>query len=308
MIIRKTRVINLIPYIDFIAAATSVIFGCRIRHISDNLLYSIGFSQNPSIGQSILPAAVFGPVSHYNSEGKYLVHRDKPKETAYRQVEWHWREWRGRYDSEDQSKIVDVPYRRYPRTFIPPPSIEFVVVKLADGENALAAHPIKLEQANMKLALHIVNLFLEITKECEIFSENLEGIFKIPLIRLNWEILPPGRYPWSQLKPKVDELIRLAPEGNHSVIAHRFEEINRYNPEFHAIGRAGFRGYIIFGFSNKNLYILESIYFGNATYVFDKDWEELSQKTKAEILDSSLQKDRIIHRQGWEQRLNNSLK
>jgi len=308
MIIKKTRVINLIPYINFIADSTNVVFGCRISHISDTLLNKIGFSKNPSIGQSVLPASVFGTVSYYNSEGKYIVHKDKPKETAYRQVEWHWTEWRGRYDSEDQSKIVDVPYERYPRTFMPPPSVEFVVVKLADGENALVANAIKLEKTNMRSALHIVNLFLEITKEGEIFSVYLEGIFKTPIIRLNWEILPPGQYPWKQLKPKVDELIRLAPKGNQNVIAHRFEEINEYHPDFHAIGRAGFRGYIVFGFPNRNLYMLESIYFGNATYVFDKKWEELSQKSKAEILDAHLLKDRIIHHLGWEQKIHNLLK
>ena len=66
-------------------------------------------------------------------------------------------------------------------------------------------------------------------------------------------------------------------------------------------------GQVIFGFPHKNLHILESMYFGNATYVFDERWEELSKMTKAEILDQRLQTDRVIHEEGWENRVRNLL-
>ena len=39
---------------------------------------------------------------------------------------------------------------------------------------------------------------------------------------------------------------------------------------------------------------------GNATYVFEENWEELSKLTKAEIIRGKLQKDRIIHRENWD--------
>lgn len=308
MIIKKTRVMNLDRYTGFLSKGNTVVFGCRISHLPESVLQHIGFSQNPSVGERVLPAPLFGPVSKYNAEGRYKIHKDQPMETAYRQQEWHWQEWRGRYDHEDQYRIVDVPYKRYPRTFIPPPSIEFTIGQVADGGIALVAPPIDLTSANKELAVHSVNLFLEIARECEVFSENLESIFKASIRRLNWEILPPGLHPWAQLRSKVNELLESAPKGSQNIIAHRFEEVNKYEPKFHAIGRAGFRGYIVFGFPDKNLYVLESIYFGNATYVFAEDWEELSKKTKAEILDASLQEARIIHREGWEYRVNTLLK
>jgi hypothetical protein len=308
MIIKKARIRSLSQHAGFIQEGRTVVFGCRVSHISDSIVRRIGFPQTLSIGQKVLPAPVFGPISRYNAEGKYKIHKDRPMETAYRQVEWHWQEWRGRYDREDQYKIVDVPYKRYPRTFIPPPSIELTMGQVADGESALVSPAIKLIPQNEELALHTINLFLEITGECEVFSENLEGIFKAPVQRLNWEILPPGRHPWAQLKPKVDELLHGVPKGNQTVIQYRLEKINNYDPEFLAIGRAGFRGYVIFGFPAKNLYILESIYFGNATYVFAEEWEELSKKTKAEILEASLQEDRIIHREGWDNKVHMLLK
>ena len=51
------------------------------------------------------------------------------------------------------------------------------------------------------------------------------------------------------------------------------------------------------------MYILECVHFGNATYVFGDDWEILSQMTKAEILNSDLQQDRLIHRENWDRSL-----
>ncbi len=65
------------------------------------------------------------------------------------------------------------------------------------------------------------------------------------------------------------------------------------------MGRAGFDGYVIFGFPQKNLFVLENVHSDNATYVFEEDWAELSQMTKAQILSHDLHKDRLIHRRGW---------
>ena len=47
---------------------------------------------------------------------------------------------------------------------------------------------------------------------------------------------------------------------------------------------------------------MESIFYGNAIYVFDENWKKLSQKTKAEILKNNLQVERITHngqRKNW---------
>ena len=96
-------------------------------------------------------------------------------------------------------------------------------------------------------------------------------------------------------------------EQNQVVITYRLTTITDFEPEFVAIGRAGFSGYLIFGFPKKNLFVLESLYSGNATYVFAEKWEGLSKLTKAEILQGKLQKDRIIHRENWESQINNIL-
>ena len=78
------------------------------------------------------------------------------------------------------------------------------------------------------------------------------------------------------------------------------ESIYARNPDFVAYGRSGFRGYAVFGFTSRNLYILESAVPNNATYVLQNDWESISQLSKAEILSQELHRARIIHSTNWQ--------
>ena len=66
-----------------------------------------------------------------------------------------------------------------------------------------------------------------------------------------------------------------------------------------AYGRAGFRGYAVFGFTSKNLYVLESAFPNNATYVLQNDWETISQMSKLKFF-QNLHKARIVHSENWQ--------
>jgi len=299
MIIKQRRIKSIGRHFKYLDKAQNLVIGLRDLDRFETEIEQLGFARPFTPGELLLPPRIFGPISNFNSEGKYHVHRDRPMETAYRMIEWHWTEFRGRYDTEEMSDYVDVPYKRYPRTFIEPPSVEFSLANDAAGSLILIAEEIAFTQENYDRIIHTVNLFLEIFGECEVLTQDLEG-FVIPEIRrLHWEILPPGRYPWERLQRLVNEIVREAREGNWALIENRFETINSFSPEFHAIGRLGFRGYVVFGFPEKGLYVFESTITGNATYVFDDNWENLSKLTKSEILDEHLQQHRIIHRKGW---------
>jgi len=308
MILKQKRIRNINVLKSLIKRDSEFFIGIKIQPKFKDFLLKVGFPQNLKQGQSILPSANFGPVSLFNAEGKYKIHKDRPMETAYRTVEWHWKEWRGRYDKVDQSKFVDVPYKRYPRTFIKPPSVEFMVYLANSGEQLIISPIIKFDENNKEKIIHTINLFLEIFGECQFFTRNLDVIIKLPLKRLNWRILPPGEMPWPKLKEEIKPLVNNAPKGNQAVIKHRLEKITKYNPDFAAIGEGGFKGYIVLGFEQKNIYTLESLYYGNATYIFGEKWEDLSKKTKAEILSQNLQINRIIHREGWDNKIDNLLK
>lgn len=306
MIITKRRIRTLSSYAKGLTEGQLVVVSVRAADISINKAVEIGFSPDLSPGESVLPKAI-GGVSTFNAEGKEIPLKDEPKETHYRQQEWTWKEFRGRYDFEEKSKIVDIPYERYPRKCIEPPAIELNIATDAEGEKFIVSDPEEFVPGNHELIIHVINLFLEIFGHCEIRSENLDSIIRAPLRKLNWDVLPPGKKPWGELKPLVKAATERLSEGNKVVIDKRLESINVHEPEFVAVGRAGFTGYLIFGFPEKNLYILESTQTNNATYVIENNWEVLAGLTKAEILENGLHKERIIHRESWFSEINRVL-
>jgi hypothetical protein len=301
MLIKQKRIRNLSRHLGFITPGTMVRAGVPIISEREPLLRRTGFSDNLAQDECVLPAGDFGTVSRFNASGKEIVHRDQEMETAYRMVEWHWTEWHGP-DEVERSDFVDVPYKRYPRTFVPPPSVELMIAT-AHCNRLVCTSPIEHREDDQTALLHAVNLLLEIFGECEIFTQDLLSLFKRPLHRLNWEVLPPGEWPWEKLQRELKPLVKRAPEGKQPVIKARLKAISKYGPSFVAVGRAGFRGYVVFAFPEHDTFVLESIHHGNATYVFGHKWDKLSQLTKAEVLSEHLQKDRIIHRKTWHQRI-----
>ena len=298
MIIRKTRIRTLGSNLRGIREGQEIYVGLQDLGAQKQNLNRAGFSADLEPGESVLPAIV-GSTSHFNSEGKYEIHRDQPKEIAYRQIEWTWIEYHGRDNPVEQSDIREVPYERYPRTFIEPPSVELSVAMSADGEKLIVSRPYGYIDANHDAIRHTINLFLELFGECAILDSDLNTPIRAPIKRLNWDVLPPGRLPWERLKRRLDEIVHEEPGGNQPVIERRFEAINAHAPEFVAVGRAGFRGYVIFGFPEQHRYVLESTQTNNATYVFRHDWEHLSTLTKAELLRDQLHEHRVIHRRNW---------
>ena len=303
MVITGRRIRNLESRMGPIAAGQVVVIGLTDLDRFEPRMRQIGLPLDAPDGTTVLPAAVTGPISRYNAEGKWWIRRDQPMETAYRQVEWTWYEFRGRDNRVEMTGIKDVPYRRYPRTLLPPPSIEFTLTTNAAGERLLITQGVAYTSENRDRILHTVNLFLEIFRECNVMDVSLTPVTFPEIRRVNWRILPPGRRPWDQLQSELEPVVRQQRPGNQRVVWYRLRFINGRQPDFVAVGEAGFNGYLVFGFQDQNLYILESIFTGNATYVFEDDWQVLSRRTKAEILEAGLQKDRIIHVDGWEQRV-----
>lgn len=293
MYIKKRRIRNPERYLSLFKAKEEIFISIPLKSVDPDRLTEIGFDQKPKLGDQILPAGI-GSISNFNADGKYKKLTHLPMETAYRQGVWRWKDWGG----NEHSKIVDIPYKRYQREFIEPPSEELSVTKNTEGK-IIISRKFKNTKTAYGEILHCINLFLEIFGECEILSKNLKAPQKIKPIRLNWEILPPGKYPWKIVKSSVGDSLDRQPNGNKPIIKNRIETISNYNPDFCATGKGGFNGYMVFGFKSKNLYILESVYNNNATYVFKDNWETFSKMTKKEVINGGHQLKRIIHREGW---------
>ena len=279
--------IGLNPNDDFFIALTDL--------SNLNRIGSAGFATPPNVGSQILPA-VIGRVSRFNANGGFTIHRDQPKETAYRQADI--KDWHGRYHT------IDIPYLRYPRTSMPAPNIELVVVTDANNQPIIRSPQLTKGVTSDLEIVHIINLFLELFGECDTIRTNLVPVFNVPITRLNWNILPNGNYPWAILRNNVQQVIGNIGANRRHMIERRLETISNHNPNFVAVGNAGFRGYIVFGFPNQDFYILESIHTGNATYVFNDNWPQLSQLTKEQIISQNLQQNRFVHNEDWDNQIN----
>lgn len=303
MIIRKRRIMNLKSNLGFIDSGTKIIIGLDNIDRFKPKLENMGFTETMEVGESVLPLSK-GPVSRFNALGGYIKHTNRPKETVTYQREHEWTEWHGRQRVR-RTGYVDFSVERYPRTFIEPPSIELTISAASDGTKLIISPTIEFNESNEEIIKHTINLFLENFNECTIYTEDLDNIIQAPIKRLNWKVLPTGSMPWPTLYNEIHPMLRNIKKLIKPVIEWRISTLHSYNPDFVAIGQAGFRGYIGFGFESKDICIFESIYHGNATYVFDKDWKELSKKTKSEILSHNLQKYRIIHNKEWRRKIHN---
>lgn len=304
MILKQKRIRNL-SKLSGIKEGSKIFVAKVLLENTEKLAQKIGFSKKLEIGEIVLPK-VIGPVTRRNAEGVYIIHKDKEKETCVRMVMWTRKQWAGRGRTEEVTDLVDVPYKRYPRTFVPPNSIELKIVE-KNGSKFIVSPEIEFSIDNKNLIIHVVNLFLEIFGECEILDSNTEPIQFNKVIRLNWEVLPKGKYPWEIQKKRIEPFLKKSKGKNREVIEKRIEKINEYSPDFTALGRAGFNGYIVFGFERKNIYILESTKINNATYVLENNWKTLSQLSKAELLQNNLHKYRIIHNKRWFEDIENIL-
>lgn len=299
MLIRKSRIRSIDPHLKALEVGAEFILGVRLPdgYVGAELS-RFGFSEEWAEGETVLPPAHLGPTCLKNAEGWEIVHKDQEMETAYREFDWTWTEWHGRYNQVENSKTVYQPYERYPRTFVPPPSIELSTVTTPQGPMVVVAQAFSLPK-DSEPATFAANVLLELFGEVEVLGADLKAVLGGELKRVNWEVLPMGEHPWKTLAPKIEPILRNKGERKRPVFERRWQKIAEFGPEFVAVGRAGFSGYLIFAFPERNLYVLESANYGNATYVLDENWQKLSRRSKGELLNEGLHRDRLIHYQDW---------
>ncbi|MDR6966122.1 hypothetical protein J2X31_000115 [Flavobacterium arsenatis] len=305
MIITKKRIRNVELYWHLIEDETEFYIGVSEINRFAKTLTRIGFSQNLELGETILPR-VIGPVSRFNAEGRNDKQKHLEKETAYRQVMWKWKQFIGGGQFEEIEEVRDVPYQRYQVEFIAPPSEELSIVEVDGQKMILSSRILKTEENSIK-AKHLFNLFFELFGECMMLTEDLDAIQLPEVIRKNWSVLPPGEYPFEEIEEHINQSLSVVRNRNSRVIKYRIQEVNNFTPNFIAVGTSGFTGYWIFGFPNKNIFILESVYPNNATYILGNNWELVSQLSKAEILRQDMQIARIVHRNTWLAEITNLL-
>ncbi len=256
----------------------------------------IGFSDTPKAGDQLSPKPV-GSATRFNAHGKEDILRDQEKKKHYRTQEWTRNEWAGRGETRTVTSLVDIPYYKYPRKHIPGFNIE-VAIKMYNGKlHVVLADSIKWDAGSNDKLISAMNIFLEVFGYVEVLDESMKEIpSPAELRRLNWIILPKGeKLTEKTLAEVLSKSKRIKP-----VQMLRQERIGSFNPDIRAIGMGGFTGYIVYVFKSKGIAVMESVKYGNASYIIaDDDWKKLSKMTKKQLLSKSLVRSREIHTKKW---------
>ncbi|EJG1834105.1 hypothetical protein ACTE7B_004659 [Vibrio parahaemolyticus] len=261
----------------------------------------LGFRSALVVGHYLIPS-VLGKITSFNARGAEIVRKDLPKQPESVTYFGSSRDWHGGIHYGIRTRTM----QKYPREFVPAPSEAFYVSEI-NGELYLTTSAINLVEEDEVRNLHVCNLMLECFGEFEIYDSEKDALVGPKLKRVQWEILPRGEYPWSKSKSIIDAATSSIDKKEKEVVDYRMKTIAKFNPDFLATGQGGFSGYFVYGFEKIGVYVLESIYLDNATYVFDDDWEAFSQLTKSEIINGGLAKARIVHDRKWAVAIRNEL-
>lgn len=301
MEIRKTRIVNLDKYLGPVPDGVSFRIISNVTERPDQL-ERLGFSPAVGGGETILPAPS-GRISRFNANGHWAVRRDLPKEPRYiRTITWRWSQWAGRDQRVEKEEFRDIYRDCYPRELIPPPSVEVAYVEV-NGQRLMVS-PVMINTARSSESnKHTINLFLELFGVCELVTVDLSRYTKPDLRAVNWRMLPPGEYPWDRLHAHLEQILGRVSEGTQRVIIDRAAFLRSLNPDQIFVGAGGFSDYVAYLFRRCDLVVLESIRQDNALYVFGDDWQVVSRLSKAEVLSQNRHRARIIHTEGWKDRL-----
>lgn len=304
MQLKQERIRTTTKLLSNINEEESFVLGIKINEELENkLIKRIDISEiKPEM--SIFPTPLLGIMSKRNSIGEYISEKDKPKEIAYKAQEWTTKDWGG----NEHTGTSYVPYKRYPRKFIEPKEFKLIITETENKEKILKINKVfQNNEYDHQDILFAANLILEIMGVVETFK--LDGNNKIietdNIETINWEILPAGEKIWESFNGKQKNLLS---KSEKTLIKERFDFINKFKPDSRKKGVGGYTGYLIFEFKNKNIFIFDSIIYGDATYIFEDNWEYVSKLTKKEIITQGLAKDRIIHNKLWENKIRNYLK
>lgn len=292
MIINKKRIRSIDKYVDFIADTQELYVYVEANEKNKGILKRKGIIDNYKIGCSIVPAAI-GPITYFNTNGKFIIYKDREKEERIFERAYHILDWHGNdhYGTCFQTRPC------YPREYVVPP-LETITLNQERVTSRI------LLKGNKDILKHVINMFLEIFQYCIIADNKEVPITKdIKVKVVQWRILPPGKYPWDKAEKELEDYFKRMPIKNRALVEHRHKFITNNEPDFMAIGEDSFNGYVVYGYTKSNIFVFEPNEPNNATYIFKGTWEKASKLTKREIINGNLCHKRLIHSPEWKKQL-----
>lgn len=293
-----------------------VVVGCLKKfsseEINDGVLSHLNITLTPEgliTPENIIPLASQGKHSAWNVNGREIIRKDLPKETYYNYIESpNWG------DSYYGTHTVAMPGERYPREFVAPRN-SAIEIEAANSSPGLFHYVIKFQiseilsrqsdQFNDRL-FDCLNILQENIGDSGVKSAEATLQDYLQSLQVTWDILPPGT---------AEEAINRIFTGRQPTQIERETTEDRYqffmtlNPQSLVYGSSGFQRY--FGaFINENLVIFENVQYGNAIYVMFDNWEELSQRSRVELLSGRYGEnfERIIHTGNWKNKVKETVR
>jgi hypothetical protein len=148
--------------------------------------------------------------------------------------------------------------------------------------------------------LFCLNLMQENTGVSGVFPSDATRDDFVGTVQLDWEIFPPGN---------AAQLIASMTKGHGSlspqragIIAARLKLFAKLPIEKLIKGTNSFGSYIGALYAD-NLVVFENMNYGNALYILYDDWEDVSKRSRLELLRGTTKNfDRFVHTDGWEDR------
>lgn len=142
-----------------------------------------------------------------------------------------------------------------------------------------------------------IRLLREAVGEAHIFDADLSDDEFARIQRVDWELLPPGSG-----ERVLERLASSNPEDSEqlNIAGERLRVLDRLGHDGYIVGAGKFVRYFGVKFSGR-LVALESLEYGNALYVFEENWEQLTQLSRTELIkrrDPSVH--RLPHLPGWQ--------
>ncbi len=252
----------------------------------------------------VMPLPAMGKYSHINAYGLIVVRKDLGlKDDAVTFEAPNYGDW------DKGSHTMEFWFKKYQRDFVGPKQLEILVEHLGEDVRS-AAQVFKftvdevLQRNKSKFRDSLfgnANLLQENVGNYDAFPSTASTEEYLKTLYVNWEILPPG-----EREDNLKRILSNIRDDNPRIrekIAKRYDYLAGLKPKDFVRGTNGFRSYFGARFAD-DLVVFENIDYGNAIYVMFEDWQELSQKSRLELLSGTGARFiRIPHIEAWKQKL-----
>ncbi|WP_057766078.1 hypothetical protein [Cytobacillus praedii] len=255
---------------------------------------------------SIIPSQKIGRYSKYNVYGRTFSRKDLPKiEKEYSNELPIYGDWSKGSNTVSWTRWVWQTERWLPK---------FLKIEMESLEQDETSITIKFSITNI-LHSKSTNIDKDVLYYCNVLQENIgvHGVYKVSApnkdylekIAVEWELLPVGEK--ESLDNNIDYLLKKHRNPSEKIKSVYTDRLNFFYNELGAekiiTGTDGFNRY--FGALLKNdIVILENSNYGNAVYIFFKNWEVLSKLSRVELLSTASNDfERVTHSGNWKNKI-----